>query len=114
MIRKLYHKGWSLTVIARETGYDRKIIHKYINAEELPRSSKPTKRSCKLEPYEPCLLQRVQEGTTNCEVLLDEIRARGFEGKSTILKSLCSRLENRRLHSLRRHLINRQRWIGQK
>lgn len=86
MIRELHQKGWSLTAIAKETGFDRKTIRKYINAEQLPRSSKRTKRTSKLNPYKPYLLQRIQEGTTNCVVLLEEIRAQGFDGKSTILK----------------------------
>lgn len=86
MIRELYQKGWSLTAIAQETGFDRKTIRKYINAEQLPRSSKRTKRASKLDAYKPYLLQRIQEGTTNCVVLLEEIRAQGFDGKSTILK----------------------------
>lgn len=86
MIRELHQKGWSLTAIAEETGFDRKTIRKYINAEKLPRSSKRTKRASKLDPYKSYLLQRIQEGTTNCVVLLEEIRAQGFDGKSTILK----------------------------
>ncbi|AIY04513.1 transposase [Planococcus sp. PAMC 21323] len=31
MIRELHQKGWSLTAIAKETGFDRKTIRKYIN-----------------------------------------------------------------------------------
>ncbi|WP_421958195.1 terminase gpP N-terminus-related DNA-binding protein, partial [Planococcus citreus] len=42
MIRKLYQKGWSLTAIAQETGFDRKTIRKYINTEHLLWNNKRT------------------------------------------------------------------------
>lgn len=64
MIRELRQKGWSLMAIAKETGFDWKTVRKYINAEQLPRSSKRPKRTSKLDPYKPYLLQRIQEGTT--------------------------------------------------
>lgn len=86
MIRELHQKGWTLTKIAEETGFDRKTIRKYIQAEQLPRSSGRKKRESKLDPYKPYLLQRIQEGTTNCVVLLEEIQAQGFTGKSTLVK----------------------------
>lgn len=30
MIRELFQKGWTVTAIAEETGFDRKTIRKYI------------------------------------------------------------------------------------
>jgi transcriptional regulator with XRE-family HTH domain len=30
MIRELYQKGWTQTAIAKETGFDRKTIRKYL------------------------------------------------------------------------------------
>ncbi|MGG3888395.1 terminase gpP N-terminus-related DNA-binding protein [Metabacillus fastidiosus] len=36
MIRDLYQKGWMKSVIAKETGFDYKTIHKYIKNDQLP------------------------------------------------------------------------------
>ena len=86
MIRELYQKGWTLSAISEETGFDRETIRKYIHSEETPSSKSRMKRKSKLDPYKAYLLQRIQEGTTNCVVLLEEITAMGYEGKSTILR----------------------------
>ena len=86
MIRELKQKGWTISAIARETGFDRKTIRKYLEAETTPQSKKRIKRGSKLDPYKPYLLERIKEGTTNCAVLMEEIRAKGYEGKSTILR----------------------------
>ncbi|MEC1894799.1 IS21 family transposase [Cytobacillus firmus] len=86
MIRELHQKGWSKTAIAKETGFDRKTVGKYLKSGKLPQSKSRKKRGSKLDPFKPYLLQRIQEGTTNCAVLLEEIEAMGYEGKSTILQ----------------------------
>lgn len=36
MIRELYQKGWTQTAIAKETGFDRKTIRKYLKGDKLP------------------------------------------------------------------------------
>jgi transposase len=33
MIRELYQKGWTQTAIAKETGFDRKTIRKYLKGD---------------------------------------------------------------------------------
>ncbi|WP_422397631.1 IS21 family transposase [Sporosarcina psychrophila] len=86
MIRELKQKGWTISAIARETGFDRKTIRKYLEAATTPQSKKRIKRGSKLDSYKPYLLERIKEGTTNCAVLMEEIRAKGYEGKSTILR----------------------------
>ena len=86
MLRELKQKGWTISAIARETGFDRKTIRKYLEAETTPQSKKRIKRGSKLDPYKAYLLERIKEGTTNCAVLLEEIRVKGYEGKSTILR----------------------------
>ena len=87
MIRELYQKGWTQTGIAKETGFDRKTIHKYLKEDKLPeRKVNKKKKESKLDPYKNYLLQRIQEGTTNCVVLLEEIQAMGYTGKITILR----------------------------
>lgn len=88
MIRELRQKGWTITAIARETGFDRKTIRKYLNAEMVPQSAQRMKKGSILDPYKPYVLKRIKEGTTNCAVLLEEIQklGYGYEGKSTILR----------------------------
>lgn len=86
MIRELKQKGWTISAIARETGFDRKTVRKHLNADTVPVSKKRTPRKSKLDPYKAYLLERIREGTTNCAVLMEEICAMGYEGKSTILR----------------------------
>jgi transposase len=87
MIRELYQKCWTQTAIAKETGFDRKTIRKYLKEDKLPeRKVSEKKRKSKLDPYKSYLLQRIQEGTTNCVVLFEEIQAMGYTGKITILR----------------------------
>lgn len=86
MIKELKQKGWTLTAIAEETGYDRKTIRKYLNQEKLPQATKRKSSGSKLDPYKSYILARIKEGTINCAVLLEEIQKLGYEGKSTILR----------------------------
>jgi transposase len=66
MIRELYQKGWTQTAIAKETGFDRKTIRKYLKGDKLPeRKANGKQKASKLDPYKNYLLQRIQEGTTN-------------------------------------------------
>lgn len=63
MIRELRQKGWTITAIARETGFDRKTIRKYLNAETVPQSAQRMKKGSILDPYKPYVLERIKEGT---------------------------------------------------
>lgn len=86
MIRELHQKGWTKTAIAEETGFDRKTVSKYIKEDQVPQSTMRKVRESKLGAFKPYVLQRIQEGTTNCMVLFEEIQAMGYEGKTTILR----------------------------
>lgn len=44
MIRELKQKGWTISAIARETGFDRKTIRKHLQAEVAPQSKKRVQR----------------------------------------------------------------------
>ena len=63
MIKELYQKGWTITAIAEETGFDRMRIKKYIEQSELPnyqkRKTRQTKRKKLLADYEEYILQRL-------------------------------------------------------
>lgn len=86
MIRELFQKGWSIKAIADKTGFDPKTIRKYTRKDQLPNKKDSKKRPSKLDPFKSYILERLKEGTTNCEVLFEEIQALGYEGKMTILR----------------------------
>jgi transposase len=86
MIRELHQKGWTIKAISEELGFDPKTIRKYLKADQLPKMKKSSSKVSKLEPYKTYIEQRVKEGTTNCEVLLEEIVSMGYTGKMTILR----------------------------
>lgn len=86
MIRELISKGWTIRAISDETGYDPKTIRKYLKMENAPTEVKRKKRKGKLELYKDYINERIKEGTTNCEVLFDEIQKLGYEGEMTILR----------------------------
>ncbi|WP_085521582.1 IS21 family transposase [Tuberibacillus sp. Marseille-P3662] len=86
MIKEFYQKGWSITAISNETGFDPKTIRKYINQDQLPARKTSNNKQSKLDPFKDYLKKRIKEGTTNCVVLFDEIQAMGYVGKMTILR----------------------------
>ena len=50
MIRELYQKGWTQTAIAKETGFDRKTIRKYLKGDKLPeRKGSEKKKTSELD-----------------------------------------------------------------
>jgi len=86
-IEELKRQGLSIRAISRLTGYDRKTIRKYLIQPEAtpvygPRPAPPSK----LEPFKPYLEERLGAGVWNGQVLLRELRARGYPGGYTILK----------------------------
>lgn len=93
-IRDLKAAGLSVSEIARQTGYDRKTIRKYLEGSEPPRYGprKPPPpregppRYAKLGAYHPYLDRRMQEGVWSATVLFHEIRAQGYDGCYTRVK----------------------------
>jgi transposase len=84
MIRELYHKGVSISEIARRTGRDRKTIRHIATAPGLW-PAKPTRqaKACKIDPYAPYLEKRMAEGVLNARKLYGEILAQGYPGKES-------------------------------
>src|SRR5436309_6916671 len=84
MIRELYHKGVSISEIARRTGRDRKTIRQIATAPGLS-PAKPTRqaKACKIDPYAPYLEKRMAEGVLNARKLYGEILAQGYPGKES-------------------------------
>jgi transposase len=98
-VRELFAKGLSKSEIARKLGMDRKTVTRLL--EEGPtrrcqRAAQP-QRASKLDPYEEYILRRVQQdGVTNAQVILREIRSLGYQGGYTILKDFMRPLRPQR------------------
>jgi transposase len=77
--RELQAKGVSVAQIARTVGISRMTVYKYLR-ERPPQRKRHSVHGKQrvLEPYEPYLLQRWQEGCRMATVLWREIRAHGF------------------------------------
>jgi transposase len=72
-------KGMRLTDIAQQVGVSRQTVDRYLRLSGPPERKQPipTRRRV-LEPFEPYLLERWQEGCHNGVQLWREIRARGY------------------------------------
>jgi transposase len=86
-LEELKRQGLSIRAISRLTGYDRKTVRKYLLQPEArpvygPRPAPPSK----LDPFKEYLEERLKAGVWNAQVLLRELRARGYTGGYTILK----------------------------
>lgn len=86
-LEELKRQGLSIRAISRLTGYDRRTVRKYLLEPEArpvygPRPAAPSK----LDPFKEYLDERLKAGVWNAQVLLRELRARGYVGGYTILK----------------------------
>jgi len=85
-VRELFEKGLSKTEIARRLGIDRKTVARSLK-EGPTRRYRRGKQPSKLDPFKEYITQRVVvDGVTNAQVILREIRERGYQGGITILK----------------------------
>ena len=76
----------NISEIARETGFERKTVKKYLNQKTTPEPQKRLTRSSKLDPYKPYILEKLKEGPYTAARLFREIRKMGFDGGETIVK----------------------------
>src|SRR5207302_8923771 len=79
--------GLSVTAISELTGYDRKTVRRYLLEDTAvpaygPRGAQPSK----LDVHKPYLEERLKAGVWNAQVLLRELRERGYCCGYTILK----------------------------
>jgi transposase len=86
-IRELASQGIGMSEVARRLGIDRKTVRKYLKTEagppvSVPRPGRPTL----LDDHRDYLRMRFTQGCTNGEVLLREIRERGYQGSYTMLR----------------------------
>lgn len=86
MIRDLKSRGLSIKQISNEVGVDRKTVSKWLSIKAIPTYKRTKKQNSKLDPYKNYILHRMNEGCVNSMVIFDEIVAKGYEGKHTILR----------------------------
>ena len=86
-VEQMKQMGLSVSAISEMTGYDRKTVRKYLlEPEAVPTYSRRAGQPGKLDPHKPYLQDRLTAGVWNAQVLLREIRQRGYGGGYTILK----------------------------
>lgn len=86
IIKELAGKGKSAYSIGRELGVSKNTARKYITQPEQPHGLKGVRKGSKLDPYKPQLDIWMQQGIFNCVVLLERLRALGYDGGMSILK----------------------------
>jgi len=86
MLRDLHRQGLSISEIARQTGYNRRTVSKYVKAEAPPTTRKPSIKPSKLDAYKDYIIQRLNCGPLTASRIYREIQDMGFTGKYTILK----------------------------
>jgi len=86
-IEELKRQGLSIQAISKLTGFDRKTIRKYLmKPEGIPVYGPRPARPSKLDAFKPYIEERLKAGVWNAQVVMRELRARGFTGGYTILK----------------------------
>jgi transposase len=86
LIQLLHSKGFCISKIARQTGFARKTVRKYLNRKTAPEPQKRPGRKSKLDPYKPYILEKLNEGPYSAARLFREIQKMGFDGGETIVK----------------------------
>ena len=88
--------GRSIRGIAGELGIARNTVRRYLNSPEAIRPMPRPRRASKLDPYTEFVDRRMSEGLENCVVLHRELKALGYGGGYSILKTYVSPRRRRR------------------
>lgn len=79
-VKKLHERGMNMLAICRYLGMSRGAVRRYVHADAFPeRSWRPPEPSM-LDPFEPYLAKRWQEGCRNALQMWREIREQGYPG----------------------------------
>ena len=88
--------GRSIKGIAEDLGIARNTVRRYLKSPEALRPKPRRRRASKLNAYTEYADRRLSEGLENCVVLHRELRALGYDGGYSILKSYVSPHRRRR------------------
>jgi transposase len=89
-IHQALQRGMTITEISRDLRLDRKTIRRYLAAETADDlvGKERSKRLTILDAHVPYLQERWEQGCRNTDVLLEELRGRGFLGSKRTLRRL--------------------------
>ena len=86
VLKNWFDQGVSISEIARQTGYDRRTIRKYVHSSSPPVYRKRARKASKLDGYRDYITGRLQKYPLYAKRIYDEILERGFTGKYSIVK----------------------------
>ena len=64
-VKKLHEQGMNMLSICRALGMSREAVRRYVHADSFPERRRPPRQSSMLDPFEPYLGKRWQEGCRN-------------------------------------------------
>ena len=93
-VRALHKEGRNVMDIARQTGFDRRTVAKWIRADALPERSAAAPKTTSPRHFEDYLSRRWSEGCVRGRRLFQEIKARGYTGSFSNLERLLAKWRN--------------------
>lgn len=93
-IQELYNQGVTISQIARETGFDRKTIRKYVLSGEPPTARPRVRGPGKLDDYKEYIRDRISGHPPTIACIYREIQEQGFTGKYTIVRDYIRRIQS--------------------
>lgn len=85
-LKELHEQGLSYSEIARQTGFNRKTVCKYIKFNAPPEEKKRAPNPSKLDDYKDYIIQRLNSSPLSASRIYQEIQETGFTGKYTIVR----------------------------
>lgn len=79
-VEKLHEQGMNMLAICRTLGMSREAVRRYVHADSFPERRRPPREPSMLDPFEPYLGKRWQEGCRNASQLWREIQEQGYPG----------------------------------
>jgi transposase len=79
-VKKLHEQGMNMLAICRHLGMSRGAVRRYVHADAFPERSRRPREPSMLDPFEPYLAKRWQEGCRNALQMWREIREQGYPG----------------------------------
>lgn len=77
-VKKLHSQGMNMLAICRTLGMSREAVRRYVHADSFPERRRPSRQPSMLDPFEPYLGKRWQEGCRNASQLWRELKGRAI------------------------------------
>ncbi|MEU0940967.1 hypothetical protein ABZ374_47445, partial [Embleya sp. NPDC005971] len=86
-IHDLRERGWTISVIARRLGRDRKTVRRYLTTDldQILASARERRPDGHINRFKPYLQHRFRSGFTNAAALFREIREHGYRGSRVMV-----------------------------